>query len=326
MSQEQRRKVTTITRTTTSYGASSNRSAFGYWIPLAITLTAATVAIGAWIWSERDDEEHESETEQYYTSNSRPPDGRNDGRNEGRNDGLSGAAVAAGAAGLGAAAGYAGMSGGLPPGPGPAGSQQPPPPGSFAPQPPVQGGFQGPPPGSMPPPAGAAADFYRQDNQSRAMSTGVTNIQQEDSSFFNRMSNAVGSNTWAGKSLLAAGSVVGGAVNSLRGGADDGQAFSDQERWSEEADKPERANSPRKSKTSAAKDVAVGAAGAAGAELGIKSLQRTGTAAEFYSGEVDAPRRSSVAYGKRKTVAVVVSGAEKGDDNLDVDAHQVSLQ
>lgn len=313
MSQEQRRKVTTITTTRTAYGASSNRSAFGYWIPLAITLTAATVALGAWIWSERDgDEEHESETEQYYASTSKPP--------ARRDDGISGAAVAAGAAGLGAAAGYAGMSGGLPPGPGPAGPQQPAAPGSFQPQPPVQGGFQGPPP------AGAASDFYRQDNQSRAMSTGVTTTQQEESTFFGRMSNAVGSNTWAGKSIAAAGSVVGGAVSTLRGANDDGQAFSDQERWSEEADKPERTNSPRKSKGSAAKDVVVGAAAAAGAELGIKSLQRQGTAAEFYSGAVDAPRRSSVATGKRRTVAVVVSAAEKADEGLDVDMHQVSIQ
>ncbi|KAK5096395.1 hypothetical protein LTS08_007651 [Lithohypha guttulata] len=310
MREEQRRKITTITTSRTSYGASSNRSAFGYWVPLAITLTAATVALGAWIWSERDDkEESESENEHYYASTSKPS-GRHDG-------GLSGAATAAGTAGLGAAAGYASMSGGLPPGPGPAGSQQQPPPGSFAPQPPLQGGFKGPPPGSMPPGAsGEAAGFYNQENQSRAMSTGVSNTQQDDSSFLTRMTNAVGSNTWAGKSLAAAGSMVGGAVNAVRGAGDDGQAFSDQERWSEEADKPERTMSPRKS---------TGTVAGAGADVSRRGLQRTGTAAEFYSGAVDAPRRSSVASKKRRTVAVVVSAVDRVDDGLEVDAHQSIL-
>lgn len=48
-----------------SFGASSSRSAFGYWIPLALTATAATVGLVAWIWSERrDDEEETSEEEQ----------------------------------------------------------------------------------------------------------------------------------------------------------------------------------------------------------------------------------------------------------------------
>lgn len=38
-------------------GASSRRSALGYWLPLALTVTAATVGIVAWIWSERKDDE-----------------------------------------------------------------------------------------------------------------------------------------------------------------------------------------------------------------------------------------------------------------------------
>ena len=38
-----------------TYGASTRRSAFGYWIPLAVTVTVATVGIAAWIWSERKD-------------------------------------------------------------------------------------------------------------------------------------------------------------------------------------------------------------------------------------------------------------------------------
>lgn len=38
-------------------GASSRRSALGYWLPLALTVTAATVGIVAWIWSERNDDD-----------------------------------------------------------------------------------------------------------------------------------------------------------------------------------------------------------------------------------------------------------------------------
>lgn len=329
MSQEQRRTIRTVTtsRTTSSYGASGNRSTFGYWIPLALTVTAATVGLVAWIWSERtDEEESESEAEQAYATGNRPP--------YQSGGGLGGAAAAAGAAGLGAAAGYAGMSGGLPPGPGPAGTQPPPPPGGFAPGPPVQGGFQGPPPGPSPRPGGEAASYFR-DDQSRAISTGVT-TSQEDQGLVARMSNAVGlslGNTpgrtnvsgggWASRSLAAAGSMVGGAVNSIRSMADGDQQFSDQERWSEEADKPGRTMSPRKSAASVAAGAALGAA--TGAAIGARGLQRQGTAAEFYSGEVDAPRRSSVSRLKRKTVAVVVSSALKGSDGLDVDAHQSIL-
>lgn len=330
MSQEQRRKITTITSTKSSYGASTSRSAFGYWIPLAITVTAATVALGAWIWSERsDEEESESETEQFYASSNKP------GGNA-QSSGISGAAAAAGAAGLGAAAGYSSMSGGLPPGPGPAGAQ--PPPGAYTPQPPVQGGFQGPPPGPPGPSGpGAAASFYREESSRDVQ----TNTQQDDG-FIARMSNAVGltrgdapgrtnfsGGGWASTSLAAAaGSVVGAAVNAVRGNADDrDQHFSDQEKWSEEADKPDRVASPRKSAGSLL------AAGAAGAALGAaadrrdessRGLVRTGTAAEFYSGAIDAPRRSSVLAAKRKTVAIIVSAVDNPADRQEVDTHQVS--
>jgi hypothetical protein len=38
---------------------SSRRGTFSYWLPLAITVTAATAAIVAWVWSERNDDEDE---------------------------------------------------------------------------------------------------------------------------------------------------------------------------------------------------------------------------------------------------------------------------
>ena len=311
-------------RSTRAYGAASNRSPLGYWIPLALTVTAATVGLAAWIWSEREDSEdsYESETEHYYATGSRPPGKHNEG-------GLGAGAASAGA-------GYASMSGGLPPGPGPAGAQQPLS-GSFAPQPPTHGGFQGPPPGQMPPgPGGEAASYFR-DDQSRALSTGIETSQQ-DQGFMARMSNAVGltrgdtpgrsnvSGNGNGGWATSARSMVEGAVNAVRGSGEGDQHFSDQEKWSEEADKPERANSmsPKKSTSSRGAGVAIGAAAGAGAAVASRGLQRQGTAQEFYSGAVEAPMRSSVASRKRRTVAVVVSSIEKGAGGLEVDAHQVS--
>ena len=42
-----------------TYGASSRRTAWGYWVPLAVTLTVATAGLIAWVWSERKDDEDE---------------------------------------------------------------------------------------------------------------------------------------------------------------------------------------------------------------------------------------------------------------------------
>jgi hypothetical protein len=39
------------------YGASSRRSTLGYWVPLVVTVTVATVGLAAWIWKERGEEE-----------------------------------------------------------------------------------------------------------------------------------------------------------------------------------------------------------------------------------------------------------------------------
>ena len=43
-----------------TYGASSRRTAWGYWVPLAVTLTVATAGLVAWVWSERKDDEDEN--------------------------------------------------------------------------------------------------------------------------------------------------------------------------------------------------------------------------------------------------------------------------
>src|SRR6187402_1050826 len=39
--------------------SSSRRGTFTYWLPLAFTVTVATIGIAAWIWSERNDDDDE---------------------------------------------------------------------------------------------------------------------------------------------------------------------------------------------------------------------------------------------------------------------------
>jgi len=41
----------------TTHGSSTRRTAWGYWIPLAVTVTVASAGLVAWIWNERNDEE-----------------------------------------------------------------------------------------------------------------------------------------------------------------------------------------------------------------------------------------------------------------------------
>ena len=57
-----------------TYGASTRRSTLGYWIPLALTVTVATVGIAAWIWSERKDGDDDEDYDR------RDYDRRDDGR------------------------------------------------------------------------------------------------------------------------------------------------------------------------------------------------------------------------------------------------------
>lgn len=209
-------KVTETRRqrtTRTGYGASNNRSTLGYWVPLALTLTAATVGIAAWIWSERGSgEEDESSSEEHSSGAARPP-------------------------------GYANMSGGVQ-GSGQTGYQGPPHPDWQGGQPPAVGGFQGPPPqGGFqgPPPQGGFQG-------SREVDTRSTTIEQtEDTGLVARMSNAIGiqrapspgqAYNWASRGIsagvAAAGAVVGGALNSFTDQGKEG--FDDHERWSEEAE------------------------------------------------------------------------------------------
>ncbi len=46
-----------------THGSSTRRSALGYWLPLALTLTVATVGAAAWIWNERRDDDGEDDSD-----------------------------------------------------------------------------------------------------------------------------------------------------------------------------------------------------------------------------------------------------------------------
>jgi hypothetical protein len=293
-----------------SFGASGSRSAFGYWIPLALTVTAATVGLVAWIWSERRDDDEESSGEEHLPGGIPPP-------------------------------GYATMSGGLPPGPGPAGFQGPPPgpmgapsqggfqgppqggyqgpPPGFAGGPPPEGfqgpppgfaggpppeGFQGPPPGGFQgPPPGPGAEFT-------ARSTGVEVQTQEDNKLIGRISGAAkrapsptSSYDWAsGKvaaGMAAAGAMIGGALGSIRERSQDD--YEDHERWSEEAETRD-----------------------GGKEI-KQGIKRQGTAHDFFSGEVELPKPVVLRQKKRKSIAIVVSAVEHAADGVDeVGQHAVS--
>jgi hypothetical protein len=323
---ERRRRTT---GSGSSYGYTGSRSTFGYWVPLILTATAATIGFAAWVWSERKDDEEDSSEEEHLPGGIPPP-------------------------------GHATMSGGLPPGSGPGGFQGPPkgmgeppqnggfpapPPGMGGPPsmavPPQDGGFPGPPPGmgglpgvGIPPQQGAfpgpppgmgglpGMDMPPQqrafpgpppgqmdgpppgDYQSGeyARTKGTQQTQQTETTFVGRMSSALGmggangpgqSYDWATKKVAAgvaaAGAMIG--LNSIREAGEAG--YEDHERWSEEAGSKRNVNEEP--------------------EMGIK---RRGTAHEFFSGAVELPKQVNLNK-KRKTIAIVVSAVELGTDGAD---------
>lgn len=78
-----------------TYGASSRRSALGYWLPLAVTVTVATVGLVAWIWSERkedesDDYDRGGEDRPPRGPSQDPPRGPSQGPSQGPPTGFSG--------------------------------------------------------------------------------------------------------------------------------------------------------------------------------------------------------------------------------------------
>ena len=58
-----------------NYGTSSRRTTLGYWVPLALSVTVATIGLAAWIWNERSsDDEYDRDDRDY-----RPPPNYGDG-------------------------------------------------------------------------------------------------------------------------------------------------------------------------------------------------------------------------------------------------------
>jgi hypothetical protein len=203
----ERRRRTAGGHSGASYGYSGNRSAFGYWVPLVLTVGAAAVGVAAWIWSERREDDEDSSNEEHYAGGVPPP-------------------------------GYASMSGGvgvqggmpppgqMPPGPGPQGMMDP------------QGGpmWQGGPP----PPPGQGPGGYE---AGRAMGTEQEDTsfvgRMSSAMGMGRSATPVQSFNWASTKVAAgvaaASAMVGGAISSL-GGTGQGE-YEDHDRWSEEADR-----------------------------------------------------------------------------------------
>jgi hypothetical protein len=44
-------------------GSSRRRNVWGHWVPLALTVTVATVGLAAWVWSQRNNEEEHDDSE-----------------------------------------------------------------------------------------------------------------------------------------------------------------------------------------------------------------------------------------------------------------------
>lgn len=190
-----RRRHTTGTG---GHGA-SRRSTLGYWVPLFMTVTVATIGLAAWIWSERRDDEDESSEDEQNNGAAPPPPG------------------------------YASMSGGLPPGPGPGGFQGPPPSGSMGP-----GGYERPPVPAAGPGYEGGARSTGVAPQPQDDGTLISRM----SGALKRTPSPQQSYDWASKQVAAgvaaAGAMMGGALTTIREGSQDD--FEDHERWSEEAD------------------------------------------------------------------------------------------
>lgn len=218
-------------RQATSRGRGGNHhSVLGYWAPLVFTVTAATIGLAAWIWSEK--QEHDDDDSPSGTG--KPPPGH------GPDVGPGQPSFAPGTEG---------------------------PPGSYPLQPGVQSG--GPPSGQYGPPSqqyppgaggppqgqyggssqqGSSQDYYRTETSSQQVNEARDFSQQTtgtNESVIDRMTGAFrrtpspqkifdDASKKVAAGVAAAGAVVGGALQSIR--EEDRNDFADHERWSQEAE------------------------------------------------------------------------------------------
>ena len=176
-----------------TYGPSTRRTAWGYWLPLAVTVTVATVGLVAWVWNERKDDDDDDLAYRPPGQSGPPPPGP----------------------------GY--TSGPPPPGYGPPPSSYGPPPGSQGPPPP--GGFGEPPPAQalfVPGPDGRGAE---EQSIAARMSGALRRTPSPQQLFDGARRNVV-----AG--VTAAGAAVGGALSSIteegKGGYEDHSRWSEE--------------------------------------------------------------------------------------------------
>lgn len=182
------------------YGATNNRSAWGYWVPLAITVTAATVGLAAWIWSERKEEEEDSSADEQYRPGGRPP------------------------------AGYANMSGGLGPGPGPD--------GVYVDQPPPGGVYQGDQSQPQWQPSNRSIGAQSTGvEETRAEEAGLV-ARMSKTLGMGRSASPSKAYDWASRNVTAGVAAVGAAVGGALGYSEENKGqYEDHSRWSEEVER-----------------------------------------------------------------------------------------
>ena len=176
-----------------TYGPSTRRTAWGYWLPLAVTVTVATAGLVAWVWNERRDDDDDDLAYRPPGQAGPPPPGP----------------------------GYANAA--------PPSGYGPPPPGYGSDPPPVfQGpppGFEGPPPAQGPFPPGPDGRGAEEQSIAARMSGALRRTPSPQQIFDGARRNVV-----AG--VTAAGAAVGGALSSIteegKGGYEDHSRWSEE--------------------------------------------------------------------------------------------------
>ena len=285
-------------------GPTGGRTAFGYWIPLALTVTAATVGLVAWVWSERGDDDETG-----------PPNDSQEGKIPGAPPGYPPNAQPGGPP-YQTGPPSVPYQAGPPAGP----YQTEAPPGSYQAGPPAgayqAGPYQTGPPGGSPagpyqtgPSAGPPGGPYQTGPPAEyARNTGDNTGGFADGSMMARVTGALrrtpspqqifdGASKKVAAGMAVAGAAVGGALSSIR--EDDKEDYADHSRWSQEG---------------------ANVASTAGGQGGSRSTVSGSTATAAQKSPPSARYQANV---KRKTVGIVVSAETNYIDSQTEDEHSV---